>query len=118
MSSNETLVEALNELAETTLTSVDFVHDYIQFRFDGSRLNAYTPTIVERQGYMETPGDDGYTESLRSLIGQHVIRTRVDAEQVVIEFERGTIRVSLRAEDYRGPEAVELNIGGNRIWVA
>jgi hypothetical protein len=48
-----------------------------------------------------------------------VHRAEVQPEQVRLIFESGTaIEISLKADDYRGPEALEFWLKSDKTWVA
>ena len=64
-------------------------------------------------------GQPGYRDSLCSQIGRSVVRTEVDDQQVSIIFESGAVvSISIRDDDYRGPEALEFSLDAkDRVWV-
>jgi len=116
----KTLQQGLLELRGRELASVEFVRDYVQFRFDGPYLTVHVlPSIITAHGDTLTPGERCYRDSLCERIGVKVRDTEVVAHtEVAVHFEDGTaFRISLREEDYRGPEAVEFINEGGDIWV-
>jgi hypothetical protein len=119
---NQTLADALREIAGYVLSSVTFVRDYVQFAFDGpasAGLTAYTPPTVSWGAESHIWGQPGYRDALCRQIGCRVQRTEVDDQQVSIAFESGAaVLISLRDEDYRGPEALQFSLDKDRIWVA
>jgi hypothetical protein len=113
-----TLADALVELVGRSLSSVTFVMDYIQFGFDGSRLTAYTLPAVSRKSVNLIWGQPGYRDALCEQIGSRVASTGVNKQSVAITFDTGaTISVSLRGDDYCGPEALEFSLEKDCIWV-
>ncbi len=118
--SNETktLSDALTKLVGSQLSSVEFVQDYVQLHFDGPTLTAYTlPTVVIGNS-MFTLGDPGYRDALCNPIGSDVRRTQVERERLLVEFVNGaSVAVSLRDSDYRGSEAIQFSLDGERFWV-
>jgi hypothetical protein len=109
----------LSPIVGSQLSSVEFVQDYVQLRFDGPTLTAFTvPSIITEHGRYEweTPG---YRDALCSLIGKLVRSTSVCTDQVIrIEFEDASaVEVSLRPADYRGPEAAMFTNGPGETWV-
>jgi len=118
---NQTLADGLKEISGYVLSSVTFVRDYVQFAFDGSvpaGLTAYTVPTVSWGSESHTWGEPGYRDALCRQIGCRVKRTAVDDQQVSIAFESGaTVLISLRDDDYRGPEALQFLLDKERIWV-
>lgn len=115
---NPTLADALSQLGGHVMSSVEFVADYVQLRFDGPTLTAYTPPTLSWGSESHTWGEPGYRDALCRQIGCRVERTAVDHEQVSIAFESGaTVLISLRDDDYRGPEALQFSLDKDRIWV-
>jgi hypothetical protein len=96
-----------NELVGRKLTSVTFIWDYIQFQFDGPCLTAITPPIFRTATGVLSPGSAGWRDGLCSAIGVEVASSRIADEELRIEFANSsTISISLRDEDYTGPEAI------------
>jgi hypothetical protein len=115
---SQTLTDALGELVRHALSSVTFVADYVQLGFDGPGMNAYTTPIVTCGSESLSLGQPGYRDSLCGQIGCIVERSEVDDQRVSIVFENGAvISISLRDDDYRGPEALEFSLDKDRIWV-
>jgi hypothetical protein len=114
-----TLCDAINELVRGSLSSIEFVQDYVQLRFDGPLLTAYTlPTVVWGSGRIE-PGEDGYRDALCWQIGCRVERTECDDRRIMIAFESGAeVSVSLLDNDYRGAEALQFSLDESLRWVA
>lgn len=114
----QTLADALGTLVGHDLSSVTFVRDYVQLAFDGPGLNAYTmPTVISGSESLRL-GQPGYRDGLCSQIGFRVERTTVNDASVTITFENGTmISISLRDEDYHGPEALEFRLNKDHIWM-
>lgn len=112
------LTNALRKLVGHELSSVTFVRDYIQLAFDGSGINAYTTPTVSCGSESLKFGQPGYRDGLCRQIGRSVERSEVDGQRVSIIFESGTtVSISLREDDYRGPEALEFSLDNDHIWV-
>jgi len=101
------------------LSAVTFVLDYIQLQFDPPPiLNALTPVRVVCGGRSARFGD----ELFRNLICEQIPKTiksvsLVDEQSLrLILDDDSEIAISLRREDYRGPEAVVL-YGTNHVCV-
>ena len=115
----QTLADALGELVGHVLSSVGFVADYVQLGFNGPAMNAYTTPRITCGSESLSLGQPGYCDCLRRQIGCRVERTEVDDQRVSIAFESGAVvSISLRNDDYRGPEALEFSLDAkDRIWV-
>ncbi len=86
------LNSAIGQLKGRVLSSVEFVQDYVQLRFDGPCLTAYTHPIFN-------PGTECLVWGASG-------------------FESGAvISVSLLDEDYIGPEAVQFTSEDGSIWI-
>jgi hypothetical protein len=113
--------QALNILIGEELSSIEFVRDYIQFRFDGPCLTAITDPfiILGQQQYSRT--DAGFCDLLLGFIGLPVEETSLrENEKICIRFPaRRSINISLRTEDLigRSAEAVNFDDGHGGFWV-
>jgi hypothetical protein len=95
------------------LSSVTFIQDYLQLDFNGPGFTFFHwPEVFIPEGTSlaegsYAQGDPGYRDAVCSQIGEPVEASSFE-EYVAIEikFQTGAIfRVSLREEDYEGPEA-------------
>jgi len=103
------------QLVGTELASVMFVRDYVQLGFDGPVLNALTPIAVTTNGGIPvTSGEADFRHRLCELIGGSVTEVRLrSGEALSIRFADGSlVSLSLRAEDYPGPEAIVFFANG------
>jgi hypothetical protein len=100
------------------LSEVCFVLDYIQFGFDGPRLTAITDPVIGLDAVLSRPGALDYHGKLVGSIGKAVTEaTVIRNEAVHIQFLDGwVLEISLKPEDYSGPEAVIFDTG-TEIWV-
>jgi hypothetical protein len=89
------------------LSSVEFVQDYVQLRFDGPTLTLFVWPSLHFPNRVGRFGESGYRNDLCSRIGLKVLQARIrDNEDLVIEFDDHVeLIVSLKAEDRTGPEA-------------
>jgi hypothetical protein len=119
-SKQQTLADALGHLVGGVLSSVEFVADYVQLRFNGPCMTAYTPPIVTRGSQSVGIGQPGYRDALCDEIGRRVERAEISDRRVSILFENGVaVSISLRDDDYRGAEALQFSLDDDdRIWVA
>jgi hypothetical protein len=114
----QTLADALGKLVGNELSSVTFVRDYVQLAFDGPSMHAYTTPSVACGSEVLSLGQPGYRDVLCKEIGCRVERTEVDNQRLSIVFENGVaVSISLRDEDYRGPEALRFSLDDKCDWV-
>ena len=107
----------LQRLVGRELSSVEFVQDYVQLRFEGPSLTAITwPTIRVGQEISEV-NSNGYRDKLCGLIRQTVRSTLLIVDKEIrIEFDDGTLLlISLAPEDYCAAEAAILTVSP-REW--
>ena len=109
----------LQSIVGEQLSSITFVQDYWQFDFDGIGVTALTRVIVRTDGLTLKDGDDQFRNLLCGQIAKIVSRAElVQPEALTITFADGSsISVSLRWEDYKGPEAALLSSRGGPIIV-
>lgn len=107
------------------LGSIVFVRDYIQFVFEpeaesNSTLTTFTLPTVTRGDMELGPLAQGYRDALCSLIGLRVVSAEAEegVEVLITLGPKLSLRVSLREEDYRGPEAALLTTdnGEMEVW--
>jgi hypothetical protein len=103
----------LERLSGCRLHAVTFVLDYVQFQFDPPlTINAFTRISVRPNGE-KVSGDDNdqFRNLLRAQISKVVgLVTIRDSKSFDLTFADGSgISISLRPEDYVGPEAIALN---------
>ena len=100
---------ALQFLIDEQLSSVTFVMDYVQLRFNGPCLTVYT--IIQKIAKDELAkawGEPGFRDALCNLIMRTLKQAHVESnEYLSLTFDDGSVwSVSLRDEDYCGPEAI------------
>ncbi len=94
----------LYRLIDTELSSVEFVRDYIQFRFDGPCLATYLLPEISIGPRVILWNEQGYRDSLCEQIGQRVYSIRCD-NTLEIEFENKVIlTLDLNPQDFEGAE--------------
>lgn len=106
--SDDTLLE---ELISEELAAVIFVRDYVQLQFGSPpTLNAYTPVTVRSQGGASRSGDPGFTQALVAQLDKSVLAARKELSQrlEILFDDTSAIDVSVRSEDYHGPEAFNI----------
>jgi hypothetical protein len=102
------------------LSAVTFVMDYVQLQFDPPPgLNALTPITVCSGERTASSGDESFRNLLCEQIAKIVASVSLkDEESLSFTFEDGSIiSLSLRPEDYVGPEAVNIFGAGDSIIV-
>lgn len=97
----------LSVLINRTFSSIEFVGDYIQLRFDGSTLSVYSEPKLIIDGEIYKRESVNFCNLMISCIGQNIVMAEVKEQDAInIRFENGTIiTISLRPEDYDGVEA-------------
>ena len=113
--------QPLNLLIGVELSSIEFVRDYLQLRFDGPYITVLTEPliIVEHKEYSRR--DEGFCNELLRFIGVPVEKTLLrEGQTISLHFPSGrSIIISLRPEDLKGrsAEAVNFNDGAGGLWV-
>lgn len=109
------------ELIGQPMSGVAFVHDYVEFHFDGMILRALTnPKIVSGRGQFSFPGP-GSRDALCDLIGRVVSSVSVrELDCIEVRFDGDAIvRVPLSQAERAGPEAAHFVQGENQpieVW--
>jgi hypothetical protein len=114
--------EPLQIIVGEKLSAVVFVMDYIQLQFDGPCLSLiHEPEVITPTGTYtrDVPGfRDTLCEQITHIVTSALVTMNDDFE---IMFDHGTIiRISLRPEDQRFPEAVIFDPNDKkdkRLWV-
>jgi hypothetical protein len=90
------------------LSAITFVLDYWQLQFDGSSITALTRLEVRADGRTLRNTDDQFRNLICSQIGKTVRSVTFIAHQAfTLDFEdQSSISISLKKDDYRGPEAL------------
>jgi hypothetical protein len=116
---SKTLCAGLRELIGLQLSSVEFVHDYIQLHFDGPTLTAYTwPTVAKRSSVILSWNQNGYRDAICEQIGCSISEIECQPKSLALMFETdAVVRISLSEDAYRGPEAIQLSLSEDRTWV-
>ena len=88
--------------------------DYWQLQFDGPTINALTQVKVSADGSVLRDGDDQFRNLICGQIGKIVAEVAIaNSESFAITFEdRSSISISLKAEDFVGPEAIVFYSSG------
>jgi hypothetical protein len=108
----------ISEITGRSLSAVVFVQDHVQFQFDGPCLTALTLPVFTTATTVLLPGSAAWRDGLCSAIGVEVASVRVTDEELRIEFANSaSIAVSLRDEDYTGPEAINYEALDGRMLV-
>jgi hypothetical protein len=112
----EQKMKLLEQLSGRRLHAVTFILDYVQFQFDPPlTINAFTRVSVRpndrtRRGYDDNGLRNLLCAQISKVVGLVVIR---DSKSFDPGFDDGSgISISLRPEDYVGPEAVAINGDG------
>ena len=108
----------LQELVGREISSVEFVRGYVQIRFDGPCLSAYTmPSITTDSGRVLDHSTVGYADALVGFVGKAVEAAYQLETAIELRFACGArMAVSLRDADRRSDEAAILTTDGVPIW--
>ncbi len=100
--------ELFESIIGEKLSAITFVLDYWQFQFDGPTINALTRVEINAHGQRLRDGDDQFRNLICGQVGKIVVGvTLTQQEAFTIAFEdQSFISISLKADDYRGPEAM------------
>jgi hypothetical protein len=93
------------------LSGVTFVRDYVQLQFNPPPiLNVYTPISVRIGARRTRSGEEFFANMLIGQINKYVQSVELRSDEALdINFDDNSqISISLRSQDYRGPEAVTL----------
>jgi hypothetical protein len=96
--------------AENTYIGVEpkglFSTTSVSLLFDRGRLEIENPFTVLLGGTCIPSGSEAVTDTLNGLVGSKVVDAYLSSEEIGLDFEGDkSIRVSLRDEDWSGPEA-------------
>ena len=102
------------------LASIEFVWDYLQFRFDGPCITVYTePRLVLKGSEVRADSPD-FKNALCALIGNTIIKSSLDLDsrslKLMFDGDR-VLMISFRDEDYRGPEAINIVDVDRQQWI-
>lgn len=102
--------DPLHDIVGQDLSAVTFVRDYVQLQFDGPMMNVLTPIVVRAGTLVSRQGGDGFRDALCGQISKTVVGARADEDDALtISFSDGSaVSISLKQEDYVGPEAVVI----------
>lgn len=116
---NEVDTQPLNLIVGSELSSVEFVRDYVQFRFDGPYLTAITTPVIQDGESLYKWGTFGYCDILCKCIGVTLRNAFVlPDKEIYLEFDNDIrITISLKPEDYFGPEAAIFSKSEQDVWV-
>lgn len=120
MSSDESI--GIRWIEGVEMTSVIFIRDYIQLVFEGINdtaiVTAYTLPTVYNNSLSYSINTEGYRDQLCFLINQKVEKViLLEKEAFKLIFEKNRmIDISLREQDYDGPEAA-MFMRGDEIVV-
>ncbi len=119
--SNQRSEARIETIRGEPLSGVAFVHDYVEFHFDGKIVRALTMPTVTRGNARLTFPEAGSRDAFCSLIGLIVEEVMIKADiEIVIVFSGGAIvRIPLAVEERSGPEAAHFVPGLNQpiaVW--
>ena len=109
------------DLVGQPMSGVSFVHDYVEFLFDGMILRSLTDPVVTSGKASFAMPREGARDAFCALIGERVSNVVVrEGDRIDLRFEGGSlITVPLGDSDRRGPEAAHFVPGENQpieVW--
>lgn len=112
-------LELLQTIVGEQMSSVEFIMDYVQLRFDGATLTTFTLPTVSRENQTLHWGESGYRDELCRQIGHLVKSVSIRSKEFIeISFDDSVvIQISLRESDYQGPEAAMFHSVSDKWWV-
>ena len=95
------------------VSSVEFVCDYVRIHFDDAIIAFINPVYVT--GNIEArEGGPGFRDAICSIIGKKADDVCIVEDMSMdIKFGETTVSVSLKPDDYLGPEAATLFCRGS-----
>ena len=117
--SDEITSEFWNELVDCQLSSIEFVQDYLQLKFDGPTINVTNPLTVNDNKTEITSGNNGFRDLLCNQITKVVKDVTFEpGKALTIRFiDNSQIAVSLLPEDYSSGEAIYAHGFRNDNWL-
>ncbi len=108
-----------SELINDELSSIEFVRDYIQFRFDGPVLTAITDPEILVNGISHKRESKDFCNLLLECIGQIIVSATIEeGKSIVIMFgNKYSLFISLTPESYVTAEAATYRDKVNELWV-
>lgn len=113
----------MREIFNEPLSAVAFVHDYVEFHFDGKIIRAFGDLTVTRKGQSVGADDVRWRNALCELIGNKVRDLAFFNEapaRLVVVFENETeLVVTLVVSERTGPEVLHYVPGDNEpieVW--
>jgi hypothetical protein len=114
---NEDMMMA--SLNEKELSSVTFIHDYIQLNFDGPVINIYASSSIYKNDIRMDSQEFGYSYLLRKLIGKKIIGVKevIDSNLTMTFDDLSHLQISLKPDDRSSVEAAMFQGGIGKGWV-
>jgi hypothetical protein len=91
------------------LDIVTFIRDYWQITFNDYTFTVLSSLRVTGDGWSARNNEGGFRDRLCDCIGHEVEQADHNEDRIVFGLDNGcSIEISLRNEDYHGPEAVNF----------
>jgi len=112
-------LKIFGELIGNQLSSVEFVQDYLQIRFDGPTINVNNPITVTTEQRQITSWNEGFRDLICSQITKivHAIDITPDKEFRILFTDKSEIAISLLPENYTSPEAIYAHGFKDNQWL-
>ena len=100
------------DLIGQQIFEVRFEDDILYLRTEDYRV------VMYNKAELSTGPRGDANASYDVLLGQRIIKEELTDECFCLHLETASLAVSLKPEDYQGPEAVDISrIGNTGIWV-
>lgn len=113
----------ISDVMNERLSAVSFLHDYIEFHFDGKIVRVFTGPVVTRNGEAFGPNQLGWRDALCSLIESTAERVEFAGDygaNLRLTFSDDVVvDISLVSSDASVPEALHYVGGENQaieVW--
>ena len=108
-----------DELIDCQLSSVEFVQDYLQLRFDGPTINVTNPLTLYANKTEITSWDAGFRDLLCGQITKIVEQVTFEPQKAltILFVDKSLISISMRPQDYKSPEAIYAFGFKNNNWL-
>lgn len=101
------------------LSSVEFVQDYVQLRFNGATLTCFTQPLVRIDNRILYWDQPHFKDVLCSPIGHTVKSVSIQSgEYIEVVFDNDiVVQISIRDSDYQCAEAAKFDSVSGDCWV-
>lgn len=108
----------LKLLENREMSSVEFVQDYYQLRFDGLTINILSKSTIVDNGNSYEDNSEKFCYLIRKCINQIVVQVDIILRDSItfIFTNKVNLIISLKPEDYRAAEAAIFFDDESKLW--